>query len=132
VDIQQETDFYFNQELIDSILQNLIHNTICFAKSKTNKLTPTTHINIISSDDDISILVSDNGIGIREDDIDKVFDLYFKANSDNSEGTGLGLYIVKRIVEDFNGSVEVKSIINKGTTFRVQLPNLKEGSKNND
>ncbi|OBX23093.1 MULTISPECIES: ATP-binding protein [Bizionia] len=132
VDIQQGTDFYFNQELMDSILQNLIHNTICFAKSKTNKVVPTTHINIKSIDKKVCITVSDNGVGIREDDIDKVFDLYFKANSDNSEGTGLGLYIVKRIVEDFNGDIEVKSKINEGTTFEVQLPNLKEGSKNND
>ena len=46
--------------------------------------------------------------------------------------TGLGLYIVKRIAEDFNGSVRVTSKLNEGTTFEVQLPNLKEGNVNND
>ncbi|MBP94253.1 MAG: hypothetical protein CMC55_09080 [Flavobacteriaceae bacterium] len=132
VAINQLTDFYFNQELIDSIVQNLIHNTICFAKPETNNIIPTTCIQINVSDTHAFITVSDNGLGIHEDHIDKVFDLYFKASTVYTEGTGLGLYIVKRIAEDFNGSVRVTSKLNEGTTFEVQLPNLKEGNVNND
>lgn len=132
VQVEQKTDFYFNQELMDSVFQNLIHNAICFSKSKTNNHTPITKIKVKVSEKHVSVIVADNGLGISNEFIDKVFDLYFKANSINSNGAGLGLYIVKRIVDDFNGHVTVTSKINKGTSFEVILPNLKEGELNND
>lgn len=124
VDIQQTTAFYFNKELIDYVFQNLIRNSLCFAKPKTDTYTPSTHITVKSSDKEVRIIVSDNGLGIDNDHIDKIFDLYFRVCNENTQGTGLGLYIVKRIVDDFNGDIIVKSEINKGTSFEVILPNL--------
>ncbi|MBR9844827.1 MAG: PAS domain S-box protein [Algicola sp.] len=132
LDIQQTTDFYFNKELLDSIFQNLIQNAIYFSIPKTRTKTPTVNVSVKSTDKDVSIVVSDNGLGIKEDHIDKVFDLYFRVCNVNHNGTGLGLYVVKRIVEDFNGNITLRSEINKGTSFEVILPNLIEQIQKND
>ncbi len=123
--IEQENDFNFNRELIDSILQNLILNAICFVKPKTKTHVPTIKIRIEVSNQGANMMVTDNGLGISKNHLDKVFNLYFRGHSEVSQGTGLGLYIVKRIVDDFNGEIKVTSTINEGTTFKVHLPNLK-------
>ena len=54
-------------------------------------------------------MISDNGIGIRTDKVDKVFDMFLRA-TETSKGTGLGLYIVKTSVQKLQGSIEVNSI----------------------
>ncbi|EGV42081.2 PAS domain S-box protein [Bizionia argentinensis JUB59] len=130
--IEQETDFYFNRDLIDSILQNLIHNALRFAKPKTVAFIPTINILINVTNQDVNMSVTDNGLGLKENHIDKVFDLYFRVSNEESNGAGLGLYIVKRITDDFNGETRVESKFNKGTTFSVCLPNLKESTGNDN
>jgi signal transduction histidine kinase len=70
------------------------------------------------------IEVSDNGVGIIETYQDNVFDIFFRA-SDNSEGSGLGLYIVKKAIEKLQGKIELKSRHLKGTTFTITLPNAR-------
>ena len=66
----------------------------------------------------------DNGIGIQEEHLDHIYDMFYRAN-ENSKGSGLGLYIVKETVEAMNGKVNVKSDLSTGTTFTVELPNNK-------
>lgn len=132
VEVQQEADFYFNQELIDSIFQNLIHNAICFSKPITDTCVPTTKIHIKVSDERVYITISDNGLGIEADHMSKIFDLYFRGSNENHSGTGLGLYIIKRIADDFNGEIKVTSKINEGSSFEVFLPNLKKGNLNDN
>ena len=73
-----------------------------------------------SSKAGILLEVSDNGRGIPEDQRQQVFDLFAKA--DSSEGHGLGLYYVRRIIEQTCGDIEVHSQVGKGSTFRVYLP----------
>ncbi len=125
IDIEQQTDFYFNQELVDSILQNLIQNAICFSRPKTDGHTPHIQIAVKCTEKEVTISVADNGVGIRKNYTSKIFDLYFRGSYENTKGTGLGLYIIKRIVDNFNGSVTVVSKFKKGSTFKVQLPNIK-------
>jgi signal transduction histidine kinase len=55
--------------------------------------------------------------------VDRIFDMFYRA-SENSYGSGLGLYIVKNAVTKLNGTIEVDSILNKGTKFKVVIPNL--------
>ena len=68
-----------------------------------------------------SITISDNGIGIKDEHIENIFDMFFRATQ-KSEGSGLGLYIVKETLEKLNGSVKCKSSPEKGTTFEILLP----------
>ena len=71
--------------------------------------------------DTIRIEISDNGIGIPEDDLPHVFEPFFSTKHDTS-GIGLGLAIVHGIVKNHNGKVEVKSEPGKGTTISIILP----------
>ena len=83
---------------------------------------------IFQSADIIRFIVSDNGIGIDEKIKGKIFDRF--SRGDNSlnrlnEGSGVGLSIVKSMIDIHNGNVTVESVLGKGSTFEVQLPNIK-------
>jgi signal transduction histidine kinase len=73
----------------------------------------------------VQISVRDEGVGISKADITRIFDKFTRVNnelSDTVNGTGLGLYWVKRIVKIHKGTVEVVSAPNKGSTFKISLP----------
>ena len=67
--------------------------------------------------------VEDNGIGIEDAYLIQIFGMFFRA-TERSKGTGLGLYIVKSMVDKLGGHIQVKSTHEKGTTFSVELPRL--------
>jgi signal transduction histidine kinase len=69
------------------------------------------------------IEVLDNGKGISAEYLGKIFEMFFRASED-SYGSGLGLYITKQVVEKLQGKIEVESVFNEGTTFKVWLPHL--------
>ena len=71
------------------------------------------------------IEIKDNGIGIADDHINKIFTMFYRAHQDNS-GSGLGLYIVKETIDKLYGNISVKSKMRFGSTFTVTLPNLKD------
>jgi signal transduction histidine kinase len=64
---------------------------------------------------------SDNGLGIEEKNIDKICTL-FRRMHNHVSGTGVGLYIVKKLVENSGGKIEVSSLVGKGTTFKIYIP----------
>ncbi|MCZ8354832.1 MAG: ATP-binding protein [Cyclobacteriaceae bacterium] len=66
-------------------------------------------------------MVEDNGQGIPEHHQQKIFDMFHRAN-DRVQGSGLGLYILKRAVERLNGTIELKSVLHEGSLFTVILP----------
>ena len=68
------------------------------------------------------MIVKDNGIGISKELQEKIFDMFFRG-SENSDGSGLGLYIVKESVEKLNGTINVNSVPGKGSEFRILIPN---------
>ncbi|MFA5841058.1 MAG: HAMP domain-containing sensor histidine kinase [Candidatus Paceibacterota bacterium] len=69
------------------------------------------------------IIISDNGVGIREDILNKIFDPFFRGNeARNTEGAGLGLTLSKKIIENHKGTIAIKSGVNKGTNVIITLP----------
>jgi len=71
---------------------------------------------------DIRIQFSDNGMGIREEYMSKIFSMFFRA-TERSEGAGLGLYIVKESVTKLGGEIALDSTYNEGSVFNIRLPN---------
>ncbi len=81
--------------------------------------------------DSIQVEVSDQGVGIAPEYLDKIWEPFYRLHSDGTreaEGCGLGLSIVRRIIESQGGSIAVESTLGRGTTFRVLLPRLPESS----
>jgi signal transduction histidine kinase len=67
---------------------------------------------------------TDNGKGIDNAHLDKIFDMFFRASAD-SYGSGLGLYITRQVVKKLNGTIRVQSELGQGTQFIITLPNLR-------
>lgn len=110
--------FADHQQLLE-VFVNLIDNAIKYSKDRNP---PKIHIGVIYEDNQPVLYVRDNGIGIEQAYFDKIFGLFNKLSA-NTEGTGVGLALVKRIVEFHKGSVWVDSGgADKGTTFYFTLP----------
>jgi len=108
-----------NPEKFHRAIDNLCINAIKFTKAQGTITVKTIRINKI-----IQIHIIDTGIGIPADMIDKIFDKYSKVGRLGTTGessTGLGLYIVKQIIELHNGTIEVKSIVGEGTEFIIKI-----------
>ena len=84
---------------------------------------PYIDIEVKTCPEEVIIKICDNGLGITEKSINNIFDLYYRTNNGNIPGNGLGLYIVKNIVEDLNGEIAVASDLKNGTCFEISLPN---------
>jgi signal transduction histidine kinase len=108
----------FAHKNLRSIFYNLLSNAI---KYRSMERTPEIVIETKREQSFIVIRVEDNGIGIGENHLQKLFTM-FKRFHTHVEGTGIGLYIVKRIVENAGGKIEVESRVDIGTTFKVYLP----------
>lgn len=124
INVKQTKRFYSSKELLNSVFQNLIQNAINYKKTLSTNYKPLIKINVEQHANTIDIVISDNGLGIRKENQDKVFDLYYRVSNEGVQGTGLGLYIVKCIVEDLNGTISLDSDVANGTTFKITIPNL--------
>jgi len=108
----------FTNELLQSII-NIINNAIDILIERKIE-DPKISITFEDSKDDLSIFINDNGGGIEDDIIDKVFEPYFSSKSKN--GTGLGLYMAKMIIEQhINGQLSVKNS-SEGSSFNIVIP----------
>lgn len=98
---------------------NIINNALKYANQP--KVQITTHI----SQSHYTISIKDNGIGIDQSDLKKIFHKFYRAqkgNLHNAKGLGLGLYFTKKIIQLHNGTISVKSILGVGTDFTIELP----------
>jgi len=105
---------------IMQVLDNLVTNAIKFSYPNT-----TVTLSARKSDGSVEISVADQGQGIPENEISKIFKEFSKTSvrpTGGEKSTGLGLAIVRRIIEAHNGSIIVDSIVGKGTTFTIKLP----------
>jgi PAS domain S-box-containing protein len=107
---------------ISEIFRNLVSNAIKYRQLQGNK--PIVSITIRVQDNQVTIVFTDNGIGITPENMAKIFEMFYRA-TEQSDGSGIGLYIVKNAVEKLNGRISVDSIAGRGTTFTIELPHLK-------
>jgi len=115
---------YGNQFSIEEMLTNLLLNSIKYTPESGS-----VELNAKNNGEDILVEVSDTGIGIPEKEQSQIFDEFYRAsNARNIErdGSGLGLSIVKHIIDRHGGKIEVESKNGNGTTFRLNLPKEKE------
>lgn len=112
---------------MEQVIYNLINNAINYT-GKDNKVT----IKVKESKDSIRVQIIDTGKGIKEEDLDVIWDRYYKSSKKhkrNAFGTGLGLSIVKNVLEHHHFNYGVTSKINKGTTFFFDVPKQPSKSK---
>ena len=109
-----------DQRGMEEVFTNLITNAIKYSPDGGS-----VEISAVSHVDYVEAIVSDEGIGIEEDELHKIFDKFYRVKHAKTRqviGTGLGLAIVKNIIEAHRGSISVDSQVGKGTTFKVLVP----------
>ncbi|HEY5521887.1 MAG TPA: ATP-binding protein [Desulfuromonadaceae bacterium] len=106
--------------LLKQILLNIIMNALQAMENGGGKLLVET---AAAGNDNVRFIIADNGPGIPAEAIDRIFDRYFTTKKPG-EGTGLGLFVTKSLVENMGGNITVTSRIGGGTTFTITLPVL--------
>jgi len=123
VDVRIEALCTFKTDRIrlNTVLNNLFSNAIRYQDKSKSKhwIRVTGNVN----DKQATIVVEDNGIGVSQDELSKVFDSYFRGENGKSDGTGMGLYIVKETMEVLGGAVSFSSEYGHGSTVTLSLPN---------
>ncbi len=116
----EEIEITADEDLLSQVWNNLIHNSVKFTpQAGSIKLTLQTR------GDQAEFRISDTGIGIAEEDQARIFERFYKADKSRTRakgGSGLGLSIVKKIIEMHKGIIEVESKVGAGTTFTISLP----------
>ena len=110
-----DTEIYFSKKNLRSIIYNLITNAIKFRNPDSDS---EISISAVSENGYSVLTVKDNGIGIPRSEFEKIFSMYGRLNSD-IEGQGIGLYLIRKIVNSAGGKIGVESEPGKGTTFTV-------------
>jgi two-component system, OmpR family, sensor histidine kinase ArlS len=112
-----------DRNLMKQVLRNLVDNGVKYALGASE-----INLRAERAGNKVRIMVDDNGSGISQEDVNKIFDRFYlvdKARSKDTGGSGLGLAIVKNIVDIHNGEINVKSEIGKGTSITITLPGEK-------
>jgi len=117
--VEQVETFRSDEMSIRIILNNLVSNAFKFQKKAGTDKMVDLHINVNRGSAVISI--KDNGIGIPENDLNYIFDMFYRATTEEY-GSGFGLYNVKDALMKINGKIEVQSTPNEGTTFKMIVP----------
>ncbi len=118
--VTQPTEFVADLTRVRIVMNNIISNAIKYRRFLTSP--SYVEIRIRVDDSAAHIIVEDNGEGISEEQLPRIFDMFYRA-SDQSEGSGLGLYIVKDVLQKLEGHIEINSELGKGTTVKIMIPN---------
>jgi signal transduction histidine kinase len=117
-EIDSKIIFKSEWSIINTVLQNLIENAIKYSRKDVDSFV---RVSIQRKDRILVMEVEDNGQGIHPEHQKKIFDMFYRA-TDIAQGSGLGLYILKRAVERLSGTISLESIFNKSSKFVVELP----------
>ena len=106
-----------NEQLLHLALSNVVINACKYSDGKP------INIALAGVNGKIIVIVKDNGIGIPADELEYIYDPYFRAsNSKNHEGYGIGLPLARNIIRIHDGEIRVTSVLNEGTTVEIHLP----------
>ncbi|MEX2117148.1 MAG: ATP-binding protein [Bacteroidota bacterium] len=108
-------------EALQQVILNLLSNALKYSVGRTKRV----RLAMMAKGGSVIIEVSDNGIGIAKEELPSIFEKFYRVRDDRSRqvgGTGLGLPLVRHVVEAHGGSIEVRSTVGKGTTFTVKIP----------
>lgn len=122
-------NIFSNKELCQSVFVNILENAIKF--TPTNKNIKINLFKICKNSSDYAVFeVQDSGVGISQKNLTRIFDKFFQADSSRmTEGNGLGLALVKKIMDRLNGIIEVESSLGIGSCFKVYFPLNKKNKK---
>ncbi len=120
VDVREKVTFYSDRGRVLILFNNLISNAIRYSDFSKEK--PFIRIQITVDESEAIIEFTDNGVGIGAEHVDKIFNMFYRANT-NSKGSGLGLFIFKETIAKLKGLVSVESTLAVGTKFFIRLPN---------
>ena len=114
----EDCNIYANKKMLNQVWLNLLYNAIKF-----NNENGLVSVNMKKKEKEILITIIDSGIGISKEVVSKIFDKFYQEDTSHStKGNGLGLTIVKKIIELHGGTIECESIVSKGTKFTIILP----------
>ncbi len=119
LDIHNTEPFVSDRHRLGIILSNLIANAIYYHNPQEPN--PFVQIKVSTDMEGASITISDNGVGIKKSLQHKVFDMFYRI-SQNSQGSGLGLYIVKETLQKLDGTIDIDSEPGTGTSFSIHIP----------
>ncbi|AWI14038.1 two-component sensor histidine kinase [Caldibacillus thermoamylovorans] len=112
----ENIEYEFDESLMRRCISNLIFNALIHNRESTEVFV------YIRKQDKINIEIKDNGNGINEEDLKKLFNRYYRGTNTNShKGSGLGMSIAKEVIEAHGGSIFVESELNKGTSIKIEL-----------
>jgi len=120
IHVDEQVPLYSDAYRFMVVFNNLMSNAIKYRDLTKDKQEIDIRVKVTL--ENVMIQFADNGIGISENLLQKIFDMFFRA-TEKSEGAGLGLYIVKEAVEKLQGTIQVKSSPGVGTTFIISMPN---------
>ena len=119
VDLAENIQLVSDEKLLYSVLQNFTENAIKYCDPYKSE--PYLKVTVTQEEGKTIFTFKDNGLGIQEEYLPKIFDMFFKIDP-SSDGTGLGLHIVKLTIEKLGGKLQVRSRVREGSTFILTLP----------
>ena len=118
--VEGSTEIISDRSRINTVLRNVIGNAIKYSKAPIDN--PCINVSIKRGNkNEVLIRVEDNGEGISKEKLEKVFDMFYRGTS-TGQGTGLGLYICREILNKLGGSITIQSVLGAGTTIELTIP----------
>lgn len=115
-------DSFFDPDKIEKILHNIISNALKYTPTGGSVLVKSS---LVKNTDEqwAELSISDTGVGIAKDKLENIYNRFYRADLEKGQtGFGIGLAVTRRLVEIHKGKIEVASVVNKGTTFKLRIP----------
>lgn len=115
----EEVSLFADEELMQQVWINILSNAIAYSDKNSR-----VYVKMYSNDNIVSVEIEDEGQGMDERTKERIFEKFYKGDTSHSkEGSGLGLSLVKRIIDLHQGNIEVESTLGKGTKVKIDIPN---------